>query len=164
MLKESLLPSFEHATPENLIIVGLIFYIIYLVPKLANFVKLFENDLVKAICLFLIVYSVNHSVAISIIGSIALIVTLDMLKNISVSKEHMSPVSNISNDFKRSGMTMDMIPDHSLDMINDINDVKETTSKCSTNFYPQYDEEQTKITEDDISVNGFDGGANYSNI
>lgn len=155
MLKESLLPSVEYATPENLIIVGLIIYIVYLIPKLD--LKVFDNILVKYISLFLIVYSASHSVAISVIGAIAFIMTVT-----NKTKEHMTHDEMIVHDFKRSGMTMDMIPDHSLDLIDDVNDVK--SNSCSTNFYPQYNEEHTKELSDDISVNGFDGGANYSNI
>lgn len=153
-------------TPINMLLLVIVLYIVFFACNLPNNIYVIVNHwFVKLVVLVCIIFSYQYSIPLTILLAIAFLVTLNCNKKTiePVVDTYIKTSPNMFNSIP-SGSTTDEIPECSLDLINDVNDVK--SNKCS-DFYPQYEHIKTINKEtitDDISVNGFDGGASYSQL
>lgn len=159
-------PLSSYATPINVLLLVIVIYIVFFACNLpSNIYVILNHWFVKLVVLVGIIYSYQYSIQLSILLAIAFLVSL------TCNKETLDPVIDTYYSNKvspnlfssiPSGSTTDEVPDSSLELISEVNDVK--SNKCS-DFYPQYEHaSKQEKPVDDISVNGFDGGANYSQV
>ena len=98
------------------IILFLIIYTIIIIPILPNYIlKLFDNKIIQFIIFFLIIYTINKNIWVSLMGAIAIIATLNALsiqktnesKNLLINEEKQIVNESMINNMDQDNKTID---------------------------------------------------------